>query len=142
MVYFAKMLLINSLKKLGEINISHNFSEIYMGGCIKRISHDGTRFLIYTPSSCMLLGLIILCDANAICRISVIFLLTSVAVKLYSESIAARSAITEQNLKLFRPTGPSNIFSTPRLGYAMLVTSTPCPLPPPSVTPLVHIYCS
>ena len=40
MVYFAKMLLINSLMKLGEINISHNFSEIYMGGCIKRISHE------------------------------------------------------------------------------------------------------
>ena len=40
MVYFAKMLLINSMMKWGEINISQNFSEIYMGGCIKRISHE------------------------------------------------------------------------------------------------------
>ena len=40
MVYFAKISLKNSLMKLGEINISHNFSEIYMRGCIKRISHE------------------------------------------------------------------------------------------------------
>ena len=53
MVYFAKMLLINSLMKLGEISISHNFSEIYMGGCIKRISHEVFNIhplLMYAPS--------------------------------------------------------------------------------------------